>query len=376
MRDTLDDIRKKLQSGVFQNEEHVRLSLVARILSKLGWNIWDPAEVYTEFKTTPSEDRTKVDVALFLAPRVPAVFIEVKAVGGIGNLQDCERQLRDYNKDYGATFCILTDGCMWRLYFAQTGGLFCDKCFKDFNILRDNLDDVASWLAAFLGKAGVQDGTAKKQAEAIVKGGIKNRDMEQALPEARRMTLEPPFPSLPQALVTAKQGESITEEEAKDFLARRPVPPPPLPEPQSKNKVDGPKPPRPIDSSISDPHHPPDLRFTSIMNARFDNTPVRNWNDLVAAGVKAALNTGLALNELKERHGVPLKKGSVLENGYHPIPSTGVSLQYVDANNAWRNALSLAQILKLDLCVEFRWRENEKAAHPGQTGLMRWTPNG
>jgi len=32
LRETLDDIRRKLNAGVYQNEEHVRLSLVARVL--------------------------------------------------------------------------------------------------------------------------------------------------------------------------------------------------------------------------------------------------------------------------------------------------------------------------------------------------------
>ena len=65
MRDTLTDIREKLQHGEYQNEEHVRLALVCRLLFKLGWNIWNPKEVNTEFQPIPSEDRTRVDIALF-----------------------------------------------------------------------------------------------------------------------------------------------------------------------------------------------------------------------------------------------------------------------------------------------------------------------
>jgi predicted type IV restriction endonuclease len=37
LRETLKDIRCKLVAGVYQNEEHVRLSLVARVLQALGW---------------------------------------------------------------------------------------------------------------------------------------------------------------------------------------------------------------------------------------------------------------------------------------------------------------------------------------------------
>jgi len=38
LRSALDDIRRKLNAGVYQNEEHVRLSLVARIVQALGWD--------------------------------------------------------------------------------------------------------------------------------------------------------------------------------------------------------------------------------------------------------------------------------------------------------------------------------------------------
>ena len=46
MRQILEDIRNKLSEGAYKNEEHMRLSLVVRLLHKLGWNIWDPKEVY------------------------------------------------------------------------------------------------------------------------------------------------------------------------------------------------------------------------------------------------------------------------------------------------------------------------------------------
>ena len=61
MRDILSDIRTRMGEGLYVNEEHVRLSLVARILQGLGWNIWNPAEVNAEFVAAPDEDKTRVD---------------------------------------------------------------------------------------------------------------------------------------------------------------------------------------------------------------------------------------------------------------------------------------------------------------------------
>jgi len=42
LREAFGDIRRKLAAGVFQNEERVRLSLVARVLQALGWDVWNP----------------------------------------------------------------------------------------------------------------------------------------------------------------------------------------------------------------------------------------------------------------------------------------------------------------------------------------------
>jgi len=44
LREAFEDIRSKLNDGVYQNEEHVRLAVVARIVQALGWDIWDTAE--------------------------------------------------------------------------------------------------------------------------------------------------------------------------------------------------------------------------------------------------------------------------------------------------------------------------------------------
>ena len=107
MQDTLADIRAKLQSRAYTNEEHVRLSIVARVLQQLGWDIWNPGEVNTEYPPVPSEDKKKVDLALFVNSFAPSVFIEVKAVGKLQDkdaLSRTEQQLRNYNRDNTAMF--------------------------------------------------------------------------------------------------------------------------------------------------------------------------------------------------------------------------------------------------------------------------------
>jgi hypothetical protein len=223
MKEILLDIRKKLIDNAYVNEEHVRMSLVARVVMQLGWDLWNPREVNAEFIAVPHEDQTRVDVALFLNTFSPSVFIEVKAVGKLeGNIAPIERQLRDYNRNNTALFSIITDGRQWRFYYSQTGGEFSQKCFKIVDLLEDDIDDIEMFFDAFLSKSEISTGNAKRDAENYLRLNQKQRAMEDALPKARRLVLEPPFPSLPHALIQLAKaaGFSVTIEEASEFIKK------------------------------------------------------------------------------------------------------------------------------------------------------------
>lgn len=378
MKNTLADIRKKLQERAYRNEEHVRLSLVARILQKLEWDIWDPGQVNTEFAPVPTEDSTKVDFALFSVPREPSVFIEVKAVGKIDNLQQVETQLRDYNRNNTALFCVITDGAVWRLYYSQTGGEFSDKCFKILDFLEDDPEDVESALLTFLGKAEIESGQAKREAEGVLRLTQTQRTMEDCLPRARRLAQEPPFPSLPDALVAlvAEQGFLISREDAESFIVSPPsrislpgpYPPgvggsvPHRPEPPEKDAVELP------------PNRPGSLKFTAVHDGRIGSQAAKNWNGLVCAGIKIAIETGHGISHLRRWLSARVEEGAVTDRGFHPVSGTGVSLQYMEANKAWENALILAKELKCGITVRFHWRHNDGAAFPGKEGVLCWSP--
>jgi len=205
MNEILSDIRNKLTNNYFQNEEHVRISLVLRILFELGWDIWNPKEVNSEFKAVPNEDISRVDIALFSNEYLPPlIFIE------------------DYNRNNTAQFSIITDGKKWRFYYSQTGGEFSQKCFKVIDITRNDLSDVINSLTLFLSKNEILSGNAKKEAERLLKLNQKQRALEDALPKAKRIISEYPFPSLPHALVeiVSKLGFTISEGEAKEFAQK------------------------------------------------------------------------------------------------------------------------------------------------------------
>ena len=224
MNDILAEIREYIKNGYFKNEENVRFSLVARILKELGWDIWNPKEVTTEFNTVPNEDKSRVDIALFDNSPTPSVFIEIKAIGKLDtDLVKYEVQLRDYNRNNTAPFSIITDGRKWRFYYSQTGGEFSQKCFKVIDLLDDAIADIALSLYAFLSKEKIRSGNAKNEAETYLKLSQKQRVMEDAFPQARRQILEPPFPSLPEALIriVEKDGFTLSIDEASHFVRKQ-----------------------------------------------------------------------------------------------------------------------------------------------------------
>lgn len=227
MKETLIDIRTRIGNKEYLNEEQIRFSLIGRILFKLGWNIWNPKEVVTEFKANPRDDVKKVDVALIMNPhQPPSVFMEIKSIGMLGNsqiLSSAEVQLRDYNKNHTAMFSIITDGLQIRFYYSQTGGEFDEKCFCVLNIIDDNLDQLEEQLCLFLSKESHNDGSAEQKAKSFLNLSKMQRIMNTSLLEAQKRTNENPYPSLPDALLTVVQelGFIIKPEEIMDFLDKQ-----------------------------------------------------------------------------------------------------------------------------------------------------------
>lgn len=206
MKEIITDIQSKLNNNLYQNEEHVRFALVGRVLQALGWDLWNPKEVYTEYRPIPTENLSRVDFALFTGSEIPWVFIEVKAVGLVdANLSAIETQMRDYNTNLTAMFSIITDGKKWRFYYPQTGGQFSQKLFKVVDLMNDDVGDSEVFLRAFLSKSEIENGNAEQEAKNYLKLTLKQRAMDNALPQARRLVDEPPYPSLPQALIELVQ---------------------------------------------------------------------------------------------------------------------------------------------------------------------------
>ncbi len=152
MKTAIEDIRKMLNQGLYRDEQHVRLSLVSRILMELGWNIWNPSEYYTEYPAITLNANTqnilgngKVDIALGrkLNTKSESVkaLIEVKAIGKIDNVS--RTQLQSYSSNKRQLFSVLTDGAVWEFYLNSlpiNSINYTDCLFNSMNLKDDDID--------------------------------------------------------------------------------------------------------------------------------------------------------------------------------------------------------------------------------------------
>lgn len=118
----------------------------------------------------------------------------------------------------------------------------------------------------------------------------------------------------------------------------------------------------------------PDLMHTRCRGT-FADVPFRKWNELVRVAHIQAFSKNHSFDALKSITHAQIRKGDHSGNsGYHFVPEIGISVQGVDANHAWAYALHLARYLKLPVQVFVEWRQNDKAAYPGESGLLEWRP--
>ncbi|HEY4415113.1 MAG TPA: hypothetical protein VGO57_05425 [Verrucomicrobiae bacterium] len=121
-----------------------------------------------------------------------------------------------------------------------------------------------------------------------------------------------------------------------------------------------------------DPKRPPNLLHTRV-HGEFAATSFSNWNDMLRVAHVCAFKEAGTFEELRKMTRAQIKKGVYSDEGYHFVSQIGISIQGVDANHAWEYALRLAIHLKVPVKAEIEWRHNDKAAYPGEYGILFWT---
>jgi len=130
-------------------------------------------------------------------------------------------------------------------------------------------------------------------------------------------------------------------------------------------------------SGTLDPENPPDLTNTKILAAEFagDRFYPRalfgmkglTWNGLVKVANKYAFDHASSFEEFRRLTNSNVEKGESTDRGFHHFREIDISIQYVDAEHAWKNILYIAKKLKVAITIEFEW-DNQ------QRGILAWTP--
>lgn len=190
MNKTLTDIREQLSKNTYYNVGQVRSALVNRILQDLGWDIWQPREVYPDYRVSPTGSEI-VDLALFAKGFRASVFISIKSPDGmVENLVKFEGQLREYNRANPATFSILTDGKNWRFYLSNKGGEFSDKCYKIINIQDDDIGELEKVFSSLLSKQEILAGNSLKEADVCLVAALEAKQKAAQIAAAEKEAAE------------------------------------------------------------------------------------------------------------------------------------------------------------------------------------------
>lgn len=116
----------------------------------------------------------------------------------------------------------------------------------------------------------------------------------------------------------------------------------------------------------------PGLSFTKVLSAKVDGNTLQkpNWAAILLAAIGALTNKGISGQNLVKELQVPTKCAAYEEDGYRYHADLGISVQGQSAQDAWREVSRIANKHLIPIEVTFQWRENEKAQHPGRTGLL------
>jgi hypothetical protein len=117
----------------------------------------------------------------------------------------------------------------------------------------------------------------------------------------------------------------------------------------------------------------PGLTFTKPLSASVNGKAIHSprWSSLLLTMIAQVKAKGIEREKLVRELQVPAKAERYEEEGFKYHPDLGISVQGQSASDAWKEIDRLAQKWKIPVSVEFWWRNNPKAQHPGKTGLLK-----
>ena len=117
----------------------------------------------------------------------------------------------------------------------------------------------------------------------------------------------------------------------------------------------------------------PGLSFTKPLSASVNGKSVHSprWSSILLTVMGQVKAKGLDKEKLVRELAVPAKAERFEEDGFKYHADLGISVQGQSAADAWKEVDRLANKWGIPVTVEFWWRQNPKAQHPGRTGLLK-----
>jgi hypothetical protein len=167
------------------DEAATKQIIILRVLSLLGWDIYNYDEVEPEHVV----EKTKVDYLLKYASRAQ-VFIEVKRIGE--PLDRHQEQLLKYSFKEGVTLAILSNGVTWWFYLPLLTGSWEQRKFFSIDVNDQTPEEIASRLIDYLSRDNVVTGKAVENAKAVHNTRQREYEISKTLPKAwQKMIAEP-----------------------------------------------------------------------------------------------------------------------------------------------------------------------------------------
>lgn len=166
------------------DEASTKQGIVLRLLSFLGWDIFDVEEVYPDY----SINTTMISYALRIDGAV-RLLVDVKS--SQDKLEDHQKPLLACASQDGVDLCVLTNGAQWWFFLGadRTGRIH--KRYYNCDFKENKADKIATRLIDFLGRTKVAKGEAFKSAQTTYQNE-RQKIAADALPEAWNQLLSPP----------------------------------------------------------------------------------------------------------------------------------------------------------------------------------------
>ena len=142
------------------DEASTKQAVVLRMLSFMGWDIFDVAQVYPNY----SANSANVSYALRIR-NTNKVFIEVKRVHS--KLDNHQKSLVDLSSREGVNLAVLTNGIIWWFYLVSANGSWQRKWFYSIDLIKQKPDTFVPNLMNLLSKQKVAKGQSLKSAKSL-----------------------------------------------------------------------------------------------------------------------------------------------------------------------------------------------------------------